>query len=135
MEQPFINARPHEAASVTPVLPAQANAHGTLFAGEALGLMSRAALVAAGRRARGDVVMAGCSGVSFASPVRVGEVLSLTARVVRTGRTSVTVSVEGVAASLAGRRARLALEGLFLMVAVDADGRPRPLAKPKGTPA
>lgn len=131
MEQPFITARPHGAASVTPVLPTQANALGTLFAGEALGLKSRAALVAAGQRVGAQVVMAGCSGVSFASPVKVGEVLSLAARVVRTGRTSVTVSVEGVAASPAGQHARRALEGLFLMVAVDADGRP--LAKSKGT--
>jgi len=135
LEQPPNGGDPRGAASVTPVLPAHANAYGTLFAGEALSLMSRAALVAAGERARGEVVMAGCSGVSFASPVRVGEVLSLTARVIRTGRTSVTVAVHGVASSLARREARHALEGLFLMVAVNANGRPRPITGSEGTSA
>jgi acyl-CoA hydrolase len=125
MNAALIGQRPRAGAFSTPVFPAAANHYGTLFAGEALSLMSRAALLAAAEHAGGDVVVAACSGITFRSPVRVGEVLHLSARVVRSGRASMTVSVEGSAGRLGGCETAPVLEGLFQMVAVDANGRPR----------
>ncbi len=110
------------------VFPDQANHYGALFAGAGLALLSKAAFVAASRRARGDVVMARSEAADFHTPVRVGELLDLSARVVRVGRSSLTVQVEGVAETLATGARRPALSGRFEMVAVDADGRPVPIA-------
>nr|WP_314435215.1 hotdog domain-containing protein [uncultured Brevundimonas sp.] len=111
------------------VFPDQANHYGALFAGAGLALLSKAAFIAASRRARRDVVMARSEATDFHTPVRVGELLDLIARVVRVGRTSLTVEVEGVAEILSTGARRPALHGRFEMVAVDADGRPTPLAR------
>ena len=110
------------------VFPDQANHYGALFAGAGLALLSKAAFVAASRRARGDVVMARSEAADFHTPVRVGELLDLSARVIRVGRSSLTVQVEGVAETLSTGARRPALSGRFEMVAVDADGRPVPIA-------
>jgi acyl-CoA hydrolase len=113
--------------SASPVFPALANHYGTLFAGEALNLMARAAVMTAADRAGGDAVMAGCDGVAFHAPIPVGQVLYLNAQVVRTGKSSMTIKVTGEAGALGRPERRAVLEGLFHMVAVDADGRPTPL--------
>ncbi len=119
---------PHEVTRFAEmVFPDQANHYGALFAGAGLALLSKAAFVAASRRARGDVVMARSEAADFHTPVRVGELLDLSARVVRVGRSSLTVQVEGIAETLSTGARRPALSGRFEMVAVDADGRPVPI--------
>lgn len=110
------------------VFPDQANHYGALFAGAGLALLSKAAFIAASRRARRDVVMARSEATDFHTPVRVGELLDMVARVVRVGRTSLTVEVEGIAEILSTGARRPALHGRFEMVAVDAEGRPTPVA-------
>ena len=50
---------PAETRFVEMIFPEQANHYGTLFGGNALSLMGKAAFVAATRRARTPVVMAG----------------------------------------------------------------------------
>jgi len=107
----------------TLVLPAHANHHGTLFAGQGLQLMAQAAFLAASGLARRDVVMAGVTGVQFLAPVPVGHQLTLRGWVSRVGRSSMTVCVTGLA-DLPGIPAEEALKGVFEMVAVDAAGRP-----------
>ncbi len=109
------------------VFPGETNHHGTLFGGHALSLMGKAAFVAATRHARRDVVMAASAAVEFHVPVRVGELLDLYARVVRVGRTSMTVEVEMTAERLPSGERRLAVRGTFEMVAVNAAGRPAPI--------
>lgn len=109
------------------ILPDQGNHYGTLFGGNALGLLAKATFLAAARHAEGPVVMARTEAVDFRSPVKVGEVLDIVARVSRTGRSSMTVDVEATARSIGGARVRTALSGRFEMVAVDGAGRPRPV--------
>lgn len=104
------------------IFPDQANHYGTLFGGNGLALMAKAAFVAATRRAGGAVVMARSERVDFARPVPVGSILEIEARVVRVGRTSMTVDVEGRAGDAC---APAVLHGRFEMVAVDGAGRPR----------
>lgn len=110
------------------IFPEQANHYGTLFGGNALALMAKAAFVAASRHAGPPVVMARSERVDFKTPIRVGEVLELGAKVIRSGRSSMTVVVVGQTAAFAGNSARPALSGRFEMVAVDDTGRPRPIA-------
>ena len=78
--------------------------------------------------------MAACSEVKFLAPVRLGQALALTARITRTGRSSMTVRVEGAAETLASGESHPALEGCFEMVAVDAQGQPVTCAHSKEKP-
>jgi acyl-CoA hydrolase len=110
------------------VFPEQANHYGTLFGGNALNLMGKAAFVAATRRARRAVVMATSEKVEFHVPVKVGQLVELTARVERVGRTSMTVRVDMVAETLLAGERQLAARGSFEMVAVDETGRPSPIS-------
>ncbi|WP_330629510.1 hotdog domain-containing protein (plasmid) [Thioclava litoralis] len=111
------------------IFPEQANHYGTLFGGTALSLMARAAFVAAARRARGAVVMARSEQVDFTTPVRVGELLELRSEIIRIGRSSMRVAVTGIAEEMDTGSRREALKGQFVMVAVDAAGRPRALTE------
>ena len=124
----------HTTRLVEMIFPEQANHYGTLFGGNALNLLSKAAFLAASRHARGDVVMAACSEVKFLAPVRLGQALALTAHITRTGRSSMTVRVEGAAETLASGECHPALEGSFEMVAVDAQGQPVTCAHSKEKP-
>ncbi len=110
------------------VFPEQANHYGTLFGGTALNLMSKAAAIAAARRAGASVVMARSDRVDFHMPVLVGQLVELIARVERVGRSSMTVKVEVVAETLGKADRKVAMRGSFEMVAVDEYGRPQPVA-------
>ncbi|MDM0004888.1 hotdog domain-containing protein [Variovorax sp. J22G73] len=105
------------------VFPEHANHYGTLFGGNALLLMSKAAFLAARAFAKADVVMARCGDAQFLAPVPVGSVLRLRAWVSRVGHSSLTVCVSGTAEQL-GSEPRTALQSLFEMVVVDKNGRP-----------
>jgi len=109
------------------VFPEQANHYGTLFGGTALSLMGKAAFVAASRHARAPVVMATSEKIEFRQPVRVGQLVELHARVMREGRTSMTVEVEMTAEGLTSGERALAVQGRFEMVCVDEAGKPSPI--------
>lgn len=108
------------------IFPEHANHYGTLFGGAALSLMGKAAFVAATRHARRPVVMASSEKAEFHSPVRLGELVELSAQVTRVGRSSMTVKVAMTAEDLMTGARRLAAQSAFEMVAVNADGRPIP---------
>ena len=106
------------------VFPPQTNHYGTLYGGDALKMMGKAAFIAATRHARAVMVMAGSDRIDFASPIRAGEMVELVSRIERTGRSSTVVSVELWAEDLlTGARNRTACAS-FTMVAVDRNGRP-----------
>jgi acyl-CoA hydrolase len=119
---------PAETRFVEIVFPEQANHYGTLFGGTALNLMSKAAAIAAARRAGGSVVMARSDRVDFHMPVAVGQVVELVARVERVGRSSMTVTVEVIAETLGKKDRKIAMRGSFEMVAIDENGRPLAIA-------
>ena len=106
------------------VFPQQTNHYGTLFGGEALALMDKAAFIAASRYCRRTVVTASSEQCDFHASVRQGQIAELTARVVSTGRTSMKVEVELVGEDLLSGERVLASRGRFAMVALDEEGRP-----------
>ena len=120
-----VSANPCEKIRLVDVVfPDRANHYGTLFGGNALQLMGKAAFIAATRQARQHVVMASADNMIFDEPVRVGELIECVASVARVGRSSMTVAVDLIHEdSLSGLR-RSAVRGTFEMVAVDANGRP-----------
>jgi len=119
-------------AHETPVLrivpmPADTNPHGTIFGGWVLSQIDLAGSVPACTRAQGPVVTVAVNSVLFKEPVFVGDLVSIYARVVRVGKTSITVDVEVFAQR--GRDGRLAsvkvTEAQVTYVAIDAERRPR----------
>jgi acyl-CoA hydrolase len=112
------------------VLPEQTSHYGSLFGGHALAAMAKAAFVSATRRSRASVVLAGAPRVDFVSQIHEGEVLELSSRVVRAGRSSMTVEVELLAETALSGDRRRAGGGVFVMVAVGPDQRPVAIDEP-----
>ena len=109
------------------IFPNQTNHYGTLFGGAALAMMDKAAFVAATRRARRALVTVASDRVDFHAAARSGEIVEVTAQVVRVGRTSLTVQVEVEAEDLLTGERRSVTSGQFTFVALDAEGRPTPV--------
>jgi uncharacterized protein (TIGR00369 family) len=109
------------------VFPNHTNHLGTLFGGQALAWMDKAAFLAGYREAGGTVVTARSERVDFIAPIRQGDIVDVVARVERVGRTSLTVAVELWRAS---GHPMCCARGAFVMIAVDSSGRPRPVRDP-----
>ena len=116
-----------EARLIEMVFPEQTNHYGTLYGGQALALMDKAAFIAASRYSRRAVVTASSERVDFHVPVRQGQLVELLACVVATGRTSITVEVKLYSEDLLTGERQLATQGRFVLVAIDADGRTLPV--------
>lgn len=122
-------SRPVETRFTEVVFPEHANHYGTLFAGNALALMAKAAFVAGARHAGCNVVMARSQNVEFAEPVKVGALIEIIARVERAGRSSMTIAAEIVREDVASGARKRVVHGTFEMVAVNKDGRPVAIEK------
>lgn len=106
------------------VLPGQTNNHGTMFGGEVLAMMDKAAAIAALRFCRQYVVTASTERIDFRNPIRRGDLIDMTARVIYTGTTSMIVRIDAwTERPLSGER-HWCTTGYYSMVSVDADGRP-----------
>ena len=116
-----------ELALRTVAMPADTNPAGDIFGGWIMSLMDLAAGVSAGARAKGRTATAAVSHLSFLLPVKVGDVVCVYTEVIRVGRTSMSLAVEAWAMprGLGDRHKVTAAE--FVMVAVDATGKPRPV--------
>lgn len=112
-------------------MPADTNAHGTIFGGYVLGLIDQAGAVAAHRAGASRVVTVSMHEVVFKAPVHVGDAVSCYARVIRRGRTSITTCVRVVAESPTARARgvppREVTEAEAVYVQIDEHGRPLPL--------
>jgi acyl-CoA hydrolase len=111
------------------VFPPQTNHYGTLFGGDALRMLGKAAFIAATRHARAVMVMAASDRIDFQSPVREGEMVELAAEIAMTGRSSVRVRVALWAEDLLTGDRRRAASAEFVMVAVGPDGGSQAIAE------
>lgn len=109
------------------VFPDHANHLGTLFGGQALAWMDKAAFIAASRHARRTVVTARSEQVDFRRPIRQGQLVDVEARIVAVGNSSMQVEVELYAEDLLNGERELCTRGRFTMIALDAQGRPTPV--------
>ena len=109
-------------------MPSDANVHGDVFGGWIMSHVDIAGAVPAARRAAGRVATLAVTSFLFKQPVFVGDLVSFYSRIVKTGRTSVTVEVEVYA-----ERNRLeqdvvkVTEATLVYVATDERRQPRAL--------
>ena len=111
-------------------MPADSNQNGDIFGGWIMAQVDVAGGTVAGRMARGRVATVAVNSFTFKQPVQIGDVLSLYADVKRIGNTSITVNVE-VYAERGRAEARVVkvTEATLTYVAIDLEGRPRPIPK------
>ena len=108
-------------------MPVFANAHGDIFGGWLLSQMDLAGSAVAVRRANGRVVTIAVTAMSFQRPVFVGDEVSCYAKILKVGRTSITVKVEAFARRGRSGEQIKVTEGVFTYVAVDSESKPRPV--------
>ncbi len=134
MTQPGANpeaepeAQPRGALAIrTLAMPADANPSGDIFGGWVLSQMDIAGGIVARERARGRVATVAITAMSFHLPVYVGDVLCAYVEIEKVGRTSIATWIEAWALrGKSGGRVRVT-EGQFVFVALDENGRPRPV--------
>ncbi len=109
-------------------MPADANANGDIFGGWLMSAMDLAAGNMAARVSRGRCATVSVDAMTFLKPVKIGDEVSVYCTLLSIGRTSMKISVES------WRRARITedvyrvTKAVFTFVAIDAEGRPRPIA-------
>jgi acyl-CoA thioesterase YciA len=110
------------------MMPADTNAHGTIFGGKILSLIDQAGAIAAHQAGVARVVTVAMHEVVFRHPVEVGDIVSCYADVVKVGRTSVTVRVR-----VSAHRPTDVAHGVDVTTAevvyvhIDEAGRPTPI--------
>ena len=109
-------------------MPADANPSGDIFGGLLLGQMDIAGGMAARNCVRGRLATVAVDAMTFKLPVFVGDILSCYGDVVRIGRTSIAIWVEAWATRADGARVKVT-EGKFTYVAIDANGKKRPIGE------
>ena len=108
-------------------MPADTNANGDIFGGWVLSQMDQAGGIAGVERAQGRVVTVKLEAMNFIRPVRVGDVLCVYTAVDRVGRTSMDIHVEAWARRFRTNVREKVTTGTFTFVAVDDEGRPKPV--------
>jgi acyl-CoA hydrolase len=106
------------------ILPGQTNYHGTVFGGQLLQSVDKAATIAAMRHSRSAVVTAS-SEAQFILPVGLGEAIELTASVIWSHRTSMDIYVVGQVENLLNGIKKEAFTAHLTFVAVDEHGKPK----------
>ncbi|MDX1876159.1 acyl-CoA thioesterase [Mycolicibacterium sp. 120266] len=107
--------------------PDMANFAGNVHGGALLKLLDQVAYACATQYARSYVVTLSVDRVIFREPVHVGELVTFSASVNYTGRTSMEVGIRIDAEDIGTGRRRHANSSYFTMVAMDEAGRSQPV--------
>ena len=107
--------------------PGDINANGHIFGGWVLSQMDIAAGIVASRRAQGPVATVAIDAMEFIEPILLHDIISVYARIERTGRTSMALRIEVIATRDRGNTQVKVTEALFTFVALDEKNRPKPL--------
>lgn len=108
-------------------MPADVNTAGDIFGGWVLSQMDIAGGIVAAERANGRVTTVAIDAMKFIRPVGVGDVLSVYGEVARVGNTSLAISLEAWVRRFHSETREKVTEGIFTFVALDADGKKRPV--------
>jgi acyl-CoA thioesterase YciA len=103
------------------------NAAGDVFGGWVASHMDLAANTAAEDRAGCKCATVAVDGLVFHRPMAVGDELNVYTRILRVGRTSMTIEVEAIRRVRRTAIRQKVTQGRFTFVALDQDGRPCPV--------
>ena len=111
----------------TIAMPADTNPSGDIFGGWLMSQMDLAAGNVAGRVSRGRAATVAVEGMKFHQPVKVGDEVTILARLVSRGRTSMRIAVEAHARSRFAEDSVVVTAADFYFVALDGHGNKRAL--------
>ncbi|MCC6412384.1 MAG: acyl-CoA thioesterase [Saprospiraceae bacterium] len=115
------------------IMPNDTNPMGNLMGGYLMRWMDIAAAICAGKHCEAHVVTAAVDNISFQKPIRLGDVITLEAKVTRAFTTSVEIYVEVFANDIKGQNPRRCNHAYFTFVALD-DTRKVPCEVPAVIP-
>ncbi len=111
-------------------MPADVNANGDIFGGWVMAQCDLAGSVIPARYAKGRMATVAVNEFIFKQPVRLGDILSFYSKLVKIGRTSITVTVEVFAERFSAQGEYVKVtQATFTYVAIDESGRPRPIER------
>lgn len=113
----------------TIAMPRDTNPKGDVFGGWLVSQMDLAAGTIASIRAKGRTVTIAIDALIFHKPVFIGDEVSCYVEIIRIGRTSITLKVEAWVRRALSNDTLKVTEGTFTFVAIDTEGRPRPVPK------
>ena len=111
-------------------MPGDCNANGDIFGGWVMAQVDLAGSVLPARYTDGRMATVAVNEFIFKQPVRVGDILSFFSKVVRIGRTSITVKVEVFAERYRSQGTYIKVtEASVTYVAIDDNGKPREIPR------
>lgn len=110
-------------------MPANANYYGDVFGGWLMSMMELAASSVASRESAGRAVMVAIDAVNFHHPVRIGDEVSVYARLASVGRSSMKIAAEAWQRDRDGEATARVTEASFTFVAIDEKRKPRPIVR------
>ena len=106
------------------VLPNDTNTLHNLFGGQLMAWMDEIASISASRQCRRVVVTAAVNSVSFDHPIKLGDFVTLEAKVSRAFTSSMEVIVDVLVENQVTGKKKRANQAIFIFVAIDQMGRP-----------
>ena len=113
----------------TIAMPADTNQNGDIFGGWVLSQMDVAGGALAAKVAKGRVATVAITAMTFVEPIKVGDMVSIYGEVTKIGRTSITIGLETVVQRRDGNTDIRVTHGTFVFVAIDDEGKPRPVPR------
>ncbi len=113
--------------------PADMNGNGDIFGGWVLSQMDVAGGALAARVAKGRVATVAITAMTFVQPIKVGDLVSIYGEVTKVGRTSITIALETMVQRRHEQVDIRVTHGTYVFVAIDDDGKPRPVPLQEAT--
>lgn len=111
------------------VLPNDTNTLGNLMGGRLLHWMDIVSAISAAKHCNRVVVTASVDFVDFKSPIALGEIVCLEAKITRAFTTSMEIRIDVWAENMQSGEKRYCNSAFYTFVAVDQSGRPIPVVK------
>jgi len=110
--------------------PTDVNFGGKVHGGMAMKWIDQAGYACAVAWSGAYCVTASVSGIQFVAPILIGDLVTVRARLIHTGRSSMHLAVDVMASDLRKGDQRLATSCVMVFVALDsADGKPAPVPR------
>ncbi|HSF45830.1 MAG TPA: acyl-CoA thioesterase [Chitinophagaceae bacterium] len=111
------------------VLPNDTNLYGNLMGGRLMYWMDIAAALSASKHCNAPVVTASVDNISFESPIKLGNVVHIEAKLTRAFNTSMEIHMKVWGEDLTHQYKYKSNEAYYTFVALDPNRKPRPVAQ------
>ena len=107
------------------VIPEDTNSQGNIFGGRVMALIDKAAAIVGLRHCRSQVATVSVDSLAFHSPIRLGSIVVIEARLNAVFRSSLEVGVRVESEDVLTGERRHTTTGFLTMVCLDGSGRPQ----------